>query len=378
MKKVCGILVLMLVCFCGAARAQESDDVSKMRIAVPPFTFSGITENFDKKVEISEMLMDTFMRYLQKSQKVHLVDRMGLAAVMHEMDLQSWDQFDRSTAVRFGQQKGATHLILGMFHFHNNEIQVNVGLVAVETGEAVPGAAELYKTDYDSLLDAPPHLANGFHRALTGEDIPGYCNDSITKESCELQEIKDMVNKMNRGLEFNKLSGRSQGAAPAETDIRLELGLDRRPVYEGLPVYGQNGSMNIAFRTNKDCYIAIVNINVDGEVNLLYPNRWHTDPQIKGGVTYSIPGPDDDFSFDVFGKSGVEGIYAIASGEPFDTIEVARTKAIGGEQFPVVERNADDFMAKTVQVVEKKRNQGTGVQTATAMFYIADIPDNEL
>jgi len=72
----------------------------------------------------------------------------------------------------------------------------------------------------------------------------------------------------------------------------------------------------INFRVNRDAFVAIYSIDSRGRVNMLFPYDPGMDNFVNGGVTYTIPGPDDGFDLVISGPEGVENIQAIASREP--------------------------------------------------------------
>ncbi len=73
----------------------------------------------------------------------------------------------------------------------------------------------------------------------------------------------------------------------------------------------------ISFRTNRDAFVAIYSIDTRGRVNMLFPSDPQQDNFVYGGVTYRLPGGDDDFDLVITGPEGVENIQAIASRERF-------------------------------------------------------------
>ena len=78
---------------------------------------------------------------------------------------------------------------------------------------------------------------------------------------------------------------------------------------------GDNIKMH--YRVNADAYVAIVSIDSRGRVNLLYPSQPGDNPWRRGGITYTLPGADDDFDLIVDGPEGNETIQIIASREQF-------------------------------------------------------------
>ncbi|HSG99652.1 MAG TPA: DUF4384 domain-containing protein, partial [candidate division Zixibacteria bacterium] len=81
-------------------------------------------------------------------------------------------------------------------------------------------------------------------------------------------------------------------------------------------IYYEGDEIKIYFRANRDCWVAIYNIDTDGRVNLIYPFDEFDDPYIEGGRIYRIPDRYDDYELIVQGPSGVENIQIVASRTP--------------------------------------------------------------
>ena len=75
--------------------------------------------------------------------------------------------------------------------------------------------------------------------------------------------------------------------------------------------------IELDFRTNRDAFVAVYSIDTRGRVNLLFPAYEGADNFVYGGVTYRLPGPNDDFDLVVGGPEGAENIQIIASQERF-------------------------------------------------------------
>jgi hypothetical protein len=84
---------------------------------------------------------------------------------------------------------------------------------------------------------------------------------------------------------------------------------------EGAVLYpGQ--SVDVLFRTKRDAYVVVVNIDTRGRARLLFPTRPHDDGFVRGRRTVAIPGPHARYRLEVTGPAGVERIVAFASKEP--------------------------------------------------------------
>ena len=78
--------------------------------------------------------------------------------------------------------------------------------------------------------------------------------------------------------------------------------------------YQTGETIRFHVRSEKDCYLNLVNINSRGEVTLLFPNRFDQDNRIRGGKTYTIPGKDYGFSLKVQPPRGTDRVFALAGG----------------------------------------------------------------
>lgn len=86
--------------------------------------------------------------------------------------------------------------------------------------------------------------------------------------------------------------------------------------------YRLNDPIRFFFRTERNCYLNLVNIGSSGNVTLLFPNRYHSDNFVRAGVTYRIPDDHYGFSFQVEPPLGTERVYAIASTRPIDIFDM--------------------------------------------------------
>lgn len=73
--------------------------------------------------------------------------------------------------------------------------------------------------------------------------------------------------------------------------------------------------ISFSFKTDEDCYLNLLDINDEGEITLLFPNKYHSSNQVTGGRLYNIPG-DYGFSFQAQSPAGTDRIYAITSRSP--------------------------------------------------------------
>ncbi len=75
-------------------------------------------------------------------------------------------------------------------------------------------------------------------------------------------------------------------------------------------------TMNVNFRTSRDAYVAVYDIDPAGNARLLFPEDPRDDGYVRGGRTVSLPGRGAGYRLMVTGPSGSERIVAVASDRP--------------------------------------------------------------
>lgn len=97
--------------------------------------------------------------------------------------------------------------------------------------------------------------------------------------------------------------------------LRVKIWMD----HEG-SVYKAGEEIEARLRANRDCYLVLCNIPVDGQVRLIFPNEYQTDNYIKGGEVLQVPDAESGhpFKFYINPPYGKERLYAFASTWPLD------------------------------------------------------------
>lgn len=111
-------------------------------------------------------------------------------------------------------------------------------------------------------------------------------------------------------IEYDRNVDYSQYIRP-DRYLNAEVWTDNNEYYQG-------ENIKISFRVNKDCYVAVYDIDTRGQVNLIYPTQPGDDGHIQGDRIYRIPEKYDDYELTVRGPAGVEYLQIIASREPLE------------------------------------------------------------
>jgi len=82
-------------------------------------------------------------------------------------------------------------------------------------------------------------------------------------------------------------------------------------------VYHAGERIRVYFRTSRDCYVTLYNVDTQGYVHLLYPAGPADQHLVIGGRLYRIPSSSSPYDLTIGGPPGIEYLEAVASVEPF-------------------------------------------------------------
>jgi hypothetical protein len=125
-------------------------------------------------------------------------------------------------------------------------------------------------------------------------------------------------------VSLSKLVSNVSGTSKTDT-FTLSVAADR-----GIAATYRDGEVLTLFVTsNKDAYLKIYHIDVNGIAQLIWPNRFGGSGRILAGQAMKFPGPTDGFEYLLGKPYGTEYLKAIASTVPFATMEADFTDLSG-------------------------------------------------
>ncbi len=78
------------------------------------------------------------------------------------------------------------------------------------------------------------------------------------------------------------------------------------------PVYTPGEKMKVFFKVDRNCYVAVYDIDVGGRENLLFPQPGDNG-YVRADEIYELPTPDADYDYEITGPEGTEKIVVLAS-----------------------------------------------------------------
>ncbi len=281
--------------------------------------------NFEgKDNEKSKLITDVVITDLAKSGILKLSERSQLEKVLKEQELtMSGIVENKKKVMKIGKLTGVEYIIVGSYKTVSDKIVINARLVSIETGEIVKGWSS--EGNKDEILFYSHQIASLIHLFLTDKDIPEQELTKSIQKTSNMKEIKD---------------------------IQVYLGFDRQGVP---PEYKNEEKMKVYFKVtgkkDKKYYITILNIGTEGEINLLFPNSHNLDNKIELNKLYEIPGKDDDYDLEVYGKPGKNLIVGIVTEKPLGLVEQSTIKE---EVFPLLSSMPDNYLQRGVKVEADK------------------------
>jgi curli biogenesis system outer membrane secretion channel CsgG len=147
-------------------------------VAVMYFTNSALT-NHEEYAPLSKGIADMLVTTLAGNPGIRVVERDQLQKVLEELNLNASDRIDKDAAVRLGKILGAHHLLMGGFVIDRKEaMRIDLRAVNVETSQV----------EYV-------------------ESVSGKAENVLTL-------IADLGTKVNSGLKFPAMPGRSSPTKP--------------------------------------------------------------------------------------------------------------------------------------------------------------------
>src|SRR3990167_6690808 len=230
---------------------------------------------------------------LSSGKGFQVVDRKNFAQIAKEWELQLSGVVDESTVKKVGSLLGLDVLTVGTVSDAGKDIDVKVKLIDTENGRILGGAESKIKKDEEtSKLFA-----------------------AITKSETSVFKQKEEE-------------------AVSEEKIKIDLWTDEKS-------YRIGEKLTVNFKTDRDCYVTLVDVGTSGNVHILFPNRFSSGNKVKANETYSVPAKNDGYKITVNGPPGTEIVRAIATLKPISFIDIdfSGTRSI----FKEVDKNVPSF-----------------------------------
>ena len=166
-----------------------------------------------------------------------------------------------------------------------------------------------------------------------------------------------------------KISAQSIIVNPIEPTLNVNVWVDRDQSGRGTPDYLIGDRIRVYTSVNNDAYVYLFNVNPDGSVDQILPNRYASGGNfVKANTVKVFPGPSDSFTFDIAGPYGLNKVLALASRTPLNLSQVSQFKS--GQAFATVNVRGQENFAQALSIVVNPIPQDSWV-TDTAYYNVA-------
>ncbi len=166
-----------------------------------------------------------------------------------------------------------------------------------------------------------------------------------------------------------KISAQSIIVNPVQGDLGVRVWTDRDPGGNRTPSYRVGDRIRIYTSVSDDAYVYLFNVNPDGSIDQILPNRYASGANfVKANTTKVFPGSGDGFTFDIAAPYGINKVLALASETPLNLDRISQFRS--GQPFADVAVKGQNNLAQALSIVVNPVPQDSWV-TDTATYSVA-------
>ena len=167
-----------------------------------------------------------------------------------------------------------------------------------------------------------------------------------------------------------KISAQSIIVNPVTPDLSVRVWTDKNPDGTQIPNYRVGEKINLNVQTNQDAYVYLFNVDGDGKVDQLLPNRYASGANfVRANTVKSFPTAGDAFTFDIAGPAGLNKVLALASKTELNLGDLSKFSA-AQDQFATVNAKGQQQLAQALSIVVNPIPQNSWVSD-TALYNVA-------
>jgi len=166
-----------------------------------------------------------------------------------------------------------------------------------------------------------------------------------------------------------KISAQSIIVNPTQPELKVSVRVDKDTSGSQNPAYRVGDKISISTTANRDAYVYLFNVNPDGTVDQILPNRLGGDNFVKANTTRVFPAADDKFTFDIQGPIGQNKVLALASLTPLNLEQISQFKT-AQDSFATVSAKTQAGFAQALSIVVNPLPQNSWVSD-TAFYTVA-------
>ena len=131
-------------------------------------------------------------------------------------------------------------------------------------------------------------------------------NEINNKDFESFDSLSNQVKKIKKDDSYQENLEKIVAIKPNHQSSNVKVWTDKKE-------YEIKETIVFYIKASKNGYLTMLDISPNGDITVIFPNKFHTDNFIRAGVTYQVPAPNYDFEFNVQGPPGLERIKAIVT-----------------------------------------------------------------
>jgi hypothetical protein len=237
------------------ALAQVSGSNGKINVGIGNFLY----EDTDMLSPYSSMLKDELSMALPKAGKFEVITRERLADLQNEGKFQSKDIVEPGTEAKKVQIEGVQGIIRGRFYYKPPNLTIYAEIAYLDGGE-IHKVKTIIPTSEVAARIWPDNLGKQSNPEIA------IAPQAVKESTASLAEVE------NRGRKVEK-------------NFPLEI-----ITTDGKRGYSEGETVSFRCRSGHDCYIAVIDNQIDGSSVLLFPNSFNRDNYLPAGKAIDVPG----------------------------------------------------------------------------------------
>ncbi|MGY2896119.1 DUF4384 domain-containing protein [Deinococcus sp. UYEF24] len=164
-----------------------------------------------------------------------------------------------------------------------------------------------------------------------------------------------------------KISAQSIIVNPVQTSMTVKVWTDRDTSGTQTPNYYVNDKIRIYTSVNQDAYVYLFNVDPNGKVDLILPNRYAGGANyVRAGAVKAFPSSQDRFTFDIAAPYGLNKVLALASKTQLNlndiaTFQTQNSQAAAQGGFADVKVQGQQQLAQALSIVVNPVPQNTWI-----------------
>ncbi|WP_407541189.1 DUF4384 domain-containing protein [Deinococcus radiomollis] len=163
---------------------------------------------------------------------------------------------------------------------------------------------------------------------------------------------------------------------PVASTLKPRVWTDRDPSGQNTPTYAPGDKIQVFVSPTTDAYVYLFNLQADGRITQILPNRFSRAELIKANTVKAFPGPGDKFTSNIADPGGVNKVLALASSTPLDLSQLSSFKG-AQDTFATVSVSGQAGLAQALSIVVTPVKDDAWV-TDTAKYAVAARPPTPL